>query len=282
MIPIHRLKIAGKSIGDDNPAYIIAEIGINHNGSVELAQELILAAQKSGADAVKFQTYITEKRVAKNSPFFRILKECELSQENHVKLFNFAKKLKITFFSTPFDKKSADFLEKLGVPAYKIASFYITHLSLIRHIAKKKIPMIVSCGMTVQKEVDSAVDSIKKYNTPFTLLHCISSYPTKDYDANLAVIPTLKEIYHVPIGFSDHTLGIKIAPLSVAAGAKLLEKHFTLDKNMIGPDHKLSSTPNEFKKMVTDIRQVEKFLGNPTIRLIPSEKAILQFRKYSK
>lgn len=276
------IRIANNWIGENHPVFVVAEIGINHGGSVELAAKMIDAAKESGANAVKFQTYITEKRVKKNNPLFPILKKCELSRNNFAKLFNLAKKRKIIFFSTPFDEENADFLEKLGTFAFKIASFYITHLALIRHIARKHLPMIISCGAVEQEEINTIVKLVKHHNTPLALLHCISSYPTKQENANLSVIQTLKRLYNIPIGFSDHTLGIDVAVLSVVAGAKIIEKHFTLNKNLVGPDHKLSIDPKDMELMVQNIRRIEAILGSPEIRLRAAEKSILQFRVYSK
>lgn len=277
-----RVRIANHWIGKDCPVFIVAEIGINHGGSVDMATKMIAAAKEAGADAVKFQSYITEKRAGEDNPLFPILKKCELSEKDHVRLFKVARKKRIIFFSTPFDEKSADFLEELGVPIFKIASFYITHHRLIRHLAAKRKPIILSRGMARKKEIDSAVKIIRRYGTPFILLHCISSYPTKEDDVNLAVIQTLKNLYRVPVGFSDHTDGINIPVLAVAAGAKVIEKHFTLSKKMSGPDHKLSLIPKEFKEMVQQIRRVETALGSPKIRRLPTEKTILPFRVYSK
>jgi len=271
--------IGEKEIGEGKPTFIIAEAGINHGGDLEIAKKLIEAAAKSGADAVKFQTYITEKRVKKESPIFNLLKECELNEKDHEELFSFAEKKNIIFFSTPFDEESVELLVNLGVPLLKIASFDIVNQKLLRKVATQNIPIIISRGMADNNEINRALNIFNQYNATYALLHCVSAYPLGDDDANLNIIKTLKKEYDCPIGYSDHTLGIKVPVLSVAVGATLIEKHFTLDKNLDGPDHKLSANPDEFNEMVTQIREVEKILGSNTIRLIEAEKGALIYRR---
>ncbi len=271
---------AGKRpIGEGEPVFVIAEAGINHNGDPELAEELIREAKTSGADAIKFQTYITEKRVPKDSPIFGILKQCELSFKQQEELFRKADSAGILFFSTPFDEESADFLSEIGVPLIKIASFDIVNLKLLRHVSKKKIPMIVSRGMANEAEVDRAVDIFEENEVPYAILHCISSYPNKEENANLRVIQTLKEKYTCPIGYSDHTLGIRTPVLAVASGATVIEKHFTLDQAMPGPDHTISCDPSLMSEMIQQIRETEKILGGGALKVYEAEIPTLVYRR---
>lgn len=276
-----KIKLKNLFIGDGEPVFIIAEAGINHNGELKLAEELIRQAKKSGANAIKFQTYITEKRVPSNSPIFGILKQCELSQKNQADLARLAAHEGILFFSTPFDLESADFLASLGVELMKIASFDIVNKSLLRQVASKKIPTIISRGMATADEIGEAVTIFDQKNTPIALLHCVSSYPNSDDNANLRVIQTLKEKYGRVTGYSDHTLGIRAAVLSVAAGAAVIEKHFTLDRKMAGPDHAMSCDPATLKQMVKEIRETECILGDNRIRMIDAEKGTSIFRRPS-
>ncbi len=276
-----KIKAGSKTIGEKEPVFIIAEAGINHNGDMKLAEQLIVEAKNAGADAIKFQTYLTEKRVPKDSPIFGILKQCELSFENQKKLAAFAAKQGVLFFSTPFDEESADFLADLGVPLMKIASFDIVNLKLLRRVASKKIPTIISRGMASEAEVAAAVDIFSAAEVPFVLLHCISSYPNKEENANLNVIGTLRERFSCLSGYSDHTLGIKVPVLAAAAGAVAIEKHFTLDTKAPGPDHALSCDPRMMKEMVRQVREVETILGQGEIRLYDAEKPIVQYRRPS-
>lgn len=276
------IQIGNKTIGPAGNTFVIAEAGINHNGDMKLAVKLIQEAKKSGADAVKFQTYITEKRVPKDSPIFGILKQCELSFKDQTELSKIAESEGIIFFSTPFDEESADFLAGLEVPVIKVASFDIVNLRLLKHVAGKKIPVIVSRGMANEKEVDEAVHVFNQSGLPYVLLHCISSYPNKEEDANLRVMQTLRERYGCPVGYSDHTLGIRVPVLAVAAGAVAIEKHFTLDRAMAGPDHTISCDPSMMSRMVAEIRETEKILGQSEIRVYEPEKPILVYRRASR
>ncbi len=275
-------KFGGKVIGENEPVFIIAECGINHGGSVDIAADMIRKAAESGADAVKFQTYITEKRVPKESPIFDLLKDCELNSDAHHRLYEVAQKSNIEFFSTPFDTESVALLEEIGVPGYKIASFDIVNLSLMRSVGKIGKPVICSTGMADEAEVLKAKEILSSYKIPFALLHCISAYPTKEEDANLSVIHSLQSLYSGPIGYSDHTLGIEVPILAVASGAKVIEKHFTLNKTAVGPDHKLSADPDELKRMVNGIRRVEVIMGDSKLGVAEPERNTLVFRRQSK
>jgi N,N'-diacetyllegionaminate synthase len=283
------VNISGREIGESSPCFIIAEAGVNHNGDINLAIKLIDAAVNAGADAVKFQTFNTSDLViagAKKAKYqqettgsqenqYEMLKKLEFKPEDFRKLSNYAHKKGILFLSTPFDEKSVDLLETLNVPAFKIPSGEITNLPLLQHIAHKKKPIILSTGMSVINEIKTAVSTLKKEGTrDIILLHCISSYPALPEDINLKFMATLKRVFRLPVGFSDHTTGIYVPAAAAAMGACVIEKHFTLDKNLPGPDHRASLEPGELKKMVTAIRIVEKALGNGKRRLTKEEKNI--------
>ncbi len=268
-------------IGRDKPTFIIAEAGINHNGDLKTAFRLVDAAKKAGASAIKFQTYITEKRVPKGSPIYSILKQCELTWEDTRKLKQYADKKGIMFFSTPFDQESVAFLAALGVPLLKVASFDIVNLSLLRAMIKTKIPMIISRGMASAAEVDTAARMCKKGGVEFALLHCVSAYPAPKKAVNLRAITTLAERFDVPVGFSDHTLDIDACVYAVVRGATVLEKHFTLDRKMKGPDHQLSADPKMLATLVSRVREAEDMLGSGTLVSLPAEADIRQYRRVS-
>lgn len=245
--------------------YIIAEAGINHNSDIKIAKKMIEVAAQCGANAIKFQTFTPEELFSEvvNPDLYNLSKTWVLSKQDHVELQKHAKKNKITFFSTPCGFKSANLLKNLKVPLMKIASGEITNLELIDHIAKMKIPMIISTGMTSISEISKVVEIVQSHKCDFSLLHCVSSYPAKSSDANLSTISHLRNMFNVPIGFSDHTVGIDVSLAAVALGATIIEKHFTLDKNMEGPDQKLSIDPKELSDLVKKARIIEKALGVP-------------------
>ncbi len=276
-----KIQINSENIGESSPIYVIAEVGINHNGDPKTAEKLIRAAKSAGANAVKFQTYITKKRVPEDSPLYGILKKCELSYRVQTSLKSFADAEGITFFSTPFDMESVDFLAGLDVPAYKIASFELVNLSLVRHIASVGKPVIASRGMTNRKEIDNFVQIMGAKQTPYALLHCVSAYPTALENANLNVIRSLMKAYECPVGYSDHTLGIKASVLSVAVGAQIIEKHFTLDRGMEGPDHGISADPEEMSEIVRNCRDLVSVLGDGKICCSKAEAEFTWLRRPS-
>lgn len=260
-----------------SPCFIIAEAGVNHNGDLKLAMELIDVAFQAKADAVKFQTFSAERLVTRSASKaeyqrkttdaresqFDMLQRLELSQEAHFELKEYAEKKGILFLSTPFDEISADFLSNLGVPAFKIPSGEITNLPFLEHVAKKMRPMIVSTGMATLDEVRVAVKKIRETgNNELALLHCVSAYPAEPSWINLRAMETLAHTFEVPVGFSDHTTGIEISLAAVALGAKIIEKHFTLDRKLPGPDHGASLEPEELCALVAGIRKVESALGD--------------------
>ncbi len=254
--------------------FVIAEAGINHNGDIKIAKKMIEQAAKSGANAIKFQTIIPDELFSKqeNPELFKMSHDWILSKNDHITLQKYALKNKIIFFSTPFGRKSAKLLQEIKTPIIKIASGEITNYDLISYVAKMHKHIILSTGMSNISEIASAVKIIKNHNCPLTILHCISSYPTKISDTNLSTIPFLKNLFNLPIGFSDHTFGIEASLAAVSLGACVIEKHFTLDQKMDGPDQKLSLEPLEFQDMTKKIRQIEKSIGIPRLEPLKSEQ----------
>jgi len=273
--------------------YIIAEIGVNHAGSVNLAKEMIISAKKSGADAVKFQTFTAEKLVSSDTPkvkyqesttdkdesHYQMIKSLEFSYDDHIPVFEYCKSLGVDFISTPYDIESAKFLVSIGVKIFKTASADIVDLSLHTFIARNAEVAIVSTGMATLGEIEQVVGIYRKHSCQLTLLHCVSNYPCANGSLNLNVITTLKNAFFCDVGYSDHAVGPLPAVASVALGATIVEKHFTLDKNMVGPDHKASSDPKEFSELVSAIRETEISLGSP-IKTVQKEE--MQMRKVSR
>lgn len=254
--------------------FIIAEAGVNHNGSFELAKKLVDKAVEAGVDCVKFQTFKSENLVnksAKKAEYqventgkddgqLNMLKSLELSYEQFGELKKYCESKGIMFISTPFDLESADFLNDLGMEIFKIPSGEITNLPYLRKINSYKKEVILSTGMTTLDEIQAAVNVLK--DCKVSLLHCTTEYPCPYDSVNMNAMITMREEFNLPVGYSDHTQGIEIPIMAVAMGAKVIEKHFTLDKNMDGPDHKASLEPDELKEMVSAIRNVEKAFGN--------------------
>ena len=291
-----KIKIGNKFIGENEPCFIVAEAGANHDSILERGKELIRKAVEGGADAIKFQTYVSGKLTTKTAQKYwkddkpketqyQVFNKLDkLTKNDWKELIKLCNELGIIFLSTPFDEESADFLEDLGVPAFKIASADITHLPFLKHVAKKGLPMIVSTGMATTDEIKEAVEVIKSTgNENIILLHCIISYPTAPEDANLRTIKTLQTSFpSIPIGFSDHTIGISVPTAAVALDAKMIEKHFTIDKSLPGsPDHCLSVDPEDLKLMVDSIRTVEKALGSAIKRPIEAEREGLKYARRS-
>lgn len=283
------IQINQKKIGDNSPCFIIAEAGVNHNGDIEIAQRLIDAAVEAGADAIKFQTFNADllvtpdaqkaryqkKSTSTSESQYQMLKRLELSPLAFKKLSDYANMKKIIFFSSPFDLKSVDILDRIEVPLYKIPSGEITNLPLLTYIAKKGKPIILSTGMATFEEIDEAIDIIKNEGVvDIILLYCVTSYPAKIESLDLTVISSLRERYHLPVGFSDHTTGIVAAIVARTLNACVIEKHFTLDRKMSGPDHQASLDPKGLKKLVMAIREVESALGNGTKKISKEESEI--------
>ncbi len=266
------LEIDGKKIGPGYPTFFIAEAGLNHNGDIKLAKRLIDEAKNSGASAIKFQTFQTEKFVRKSNKYFDLFKQAQLSYEDFGELSDYAKTQEMTFFSAPFDIESANQLKKLGVPAFKIASSDLINVPLIKHVAKMNLPIIISTGLSIMKEVEEAVNyCLYQGNDKIALLHCIAHYPTIPEEANLDAITEMKNQFPYPVGYSDNGESTLVDIAAVSLGANLIEKHFTLDKKLPGPDHSFSITPSELKDLMAQIRQIEQIKGNGRKTPQPSE-----------
>ncbi len=283
MINKNIMQIGEFKIGEGYPAFIIAEAGVNHNGNLAKAKEMIFAAKKAGVDAIKFQTFsvvymVTEdapianyqaQKIATNLSQYEMLKSLTLSMRDHQELVGCCKSQGLIFLSTPFDLPSIALLEKLDLQAYKISSGEITNTPLLKAIAQKGKPILLSTGMTHLGEVDDAIRFLESVGGhQINLLHCTSSYPASPFEINLNAIKTLRQAFQVPVGYSDHTEGIDICIAAVAIGACIIEKHFTLDKTLPGPDHQASIEPDELKNLVLAVRRVEAAMG--TGRKAPS------------
>lgn len=287
---MRKIKIGNKFIGEGEPCFIIAEVGSNHNGKLEQAKKLIDVASEAKVDAVKFQVFRAEKLYPKNAgiskylkidrPIFEIIKEMEMPYEWIPKLTDYCKEKSIIFLASVFDEKSVDKLDAY-VLAHKIASYELTHTPLIKYIAKKQKPMILSTGASTLLEIEEAVQSVyKERNKDLCLMQCTAKYPAPLSSINVRVVKTLKEKFKIPVGLSDHSREPFIAPLAaVALGANLIEKHFTLDNSLPGPDHKFALEPNELKEMVEKIRMVEKVLGSEKKEVERVEKELYDFAK---
>jgi len=274
---LKKLQLEDRYLGAGEPVFVIAEAGVNHNGNIDIAKKLIDVAVTAGADAVKFQSFKAESLVTDSAPKadyqlrttsetesqLQMLQKLELSREAHRELQNYCAEKSIMFLSTPFDEESANMLEQLGVAAFKLSSGDLTNNILVKHVAAKGKPMILSTGMATLAEVADAVKVVEQAGCDqLVLLHCVSNYPSDPSETNLRAITTMEETFGVPVGFSDHTDGIEVALAAVALGARVIEKHFTLDRNMPGPDHRASLEPEQLNTYIRGIRIVEKSLGN--------------------
>lgn len=257
------LYLDGKVVNANNRPYLIAEIGLNHNKDIELTKKMIERAKYSGADSVKFQVYETENLINEDSDAFKIFKGLELNYEEIKILNDYSKDIGITFFATPFSFKSVDILEKINVPFYKVASMDINYYEFIKYIGETKKPIILSTGMSNIGEIEKAVNTIvKSGNENIAILHCVSKYPPDYSELNIRMITKLLTLFpEYQIGFSDHTLDNAMAIVARTLGATIFEKHFTLDKNLSGPDHKISTTPEEFENYRSVLINVDKSLN---------------------
>ncbi len=266
----------------NNRTYIIAEIGINHRGDIEVAKQLIDSAVRSGVDAVKFQTYLTEKRAPKgNKEVFQTLKSLELPFEAFKELKDYTKQYDVDFFSTPFDKESVEYLESIDMDIYKIASFDVVNHKLLQTVAKTGKPVIMSVGMSNLDEIEDAYNILKEGTDSVGILHCISSYPTMEKDSNLSNIYKIQEKYDCIVGQSDHTNDIKVPIYAAAAGAQILEKHFKIDEEFECIDSPVSITETQMKGLVEEVRGLEKIFGDENFGLREAEKGIEIFRRSS-
>ena len=285
------IKIKGKVVGDGKPCYILAEAGCNHNADINIAKKLIDISVEAQADGIKFQTYKAENMYSKKTPMMKHFKErlsvgndatmydlikmTELPYEMHKPIAGYCLEKEIPFLSTPFGEDDVDFLDKFDVPAYKIASFEMTHFPLIKKVAGKGKPVILSTGMSTLGDIEKVLTIINgEGNDQVILLHCVSNYPAKPEDYNLKVIQTLKSAFGYPVGLSDHTPGVEVPKIAFALGANLIEKHITIDQDLPGPDHYFSLTPDELKELVKVRNGIEEMLGNPQKRCTEAEKSM--------
>ena len=279
------VKIHNKLIGPGHPCFVVAEAGVNHNGDVRIAHQLIDTAVRAGADAIKFQSFVTEDlitREAQKADYqlkatgldgtqYEMLKALELNAQDHYELKRHCEQKDIVYLCTPYESKSVDMLHELDVSAFKIASTDTNNIPFLRYIADKGRPVILSTGMANLGEVENALDALGGLVGNIIIMHCTSEYPAPVNDSNLKAIITLQEAFRCPVGFSDHTAGVEVSTWAVAIGASVIEKHFTLDSGMEGPDHRASMEPDELIALVQAIRSVEIALGDGIKRPMPSE-----------
>lgn len=280
----------------DNQIFIIAEAGDNHNGNFDLALQLVDKAAEAGADCVKFQTFVTENVISKfaekadyqkqttgeNESQYEMVKKLELSFEQFRLIHKYCQEKNIIFLSTPFDLDSIDFLEEIQIPFWKIPSGEITNLPYLEKIAKTEKDIIMSTGMCTMEEIEAALSVLREHGAgKITLLHCNTEYPTPFEDVNLRAMQEMKKAFGVSVGYSDHTVGIAVPIAATAMGASVIEKHFTLDKNMEGPDHRASLEPEELKQMVRSIRNIERAMGSGKKQPSPSEQKNISIARKS-
>jgi len=290
------LSFNGKPVGEGHHPYIIAEAGLNHNGSLELAFKLVDLAVEAGCDAIKFQTFKSSSRISgkikkaryaettlgEQETLPEMFQRLEFGPEEHKRLFAYARERGIEIFSTPFDFESVDLLESLGVHLYKIASFDVVNIPLLKYVAATNKPMIVSTGMSTLGQIEEALEAIRSEgNSNVLLLHCVSAYPAAPENMNLNVIKTLKRTFGVPVGLSDHTLGIKVSEIALALGANAIERHFTLDRTMEGPDHIFSSEVSEMRELVRYAQIINSILGDGRKKIEASEYDMINTQRRS-
>ena len=283
---IESILIGGIEIGENRPVVTIAEAAVEHLGSIEVAKRMVDAAKDAGADFIKFQLHLADSEMLPGSIKFwggsmdEVLKRYNLSVNEHRELIGYCKTQGIQYLCTPFCAAAADILDDLGVPAFKIGSGEMTNIPMLRHIAKKKKPMIVSTGMATLKELEETVVALKAEETALILTNCTSIYPPKYHQINLGLIPKLKEKFDLLVGHSDHTPDIWTALGAVAMGAVVIEKHFTIDRRMKGPDYEVSLEPDEFKTMVEAIKKIEAAMGSE-MGVYPEEEIVRNWAHHS-
>ncbi len=277
-------EFCGKLLGDRHPPFIVAEIGFNHNGDLDLAKKMIKSAAVNGADAVKFQTFIGEELVSRKHivndpdnngqqvPLYQFFKRYELKREDYHELFAFAEKLDVPMFSTPFDESSLDMLVEMGMPAVKVASCDLTYHPFLKQVARKGLPVVLSSGMGTVDEIEQALDIIRgEGNDRVVLLHCVSNYPSHHEEMNLRCLASLRDRFRVPVGLSDHSLDNLSSVVASALGAVMIEKHFTVDRNLPGADQSISMEPDDLLDLKDTTLSVHKILGGKSKTIQPSE-----------
>ena len=284
---VRRVKLGARTIGPGAPVFIVAEAGVNHNGDEELARRLVDAAGAAGVDAVKFQTFRSEKVISVSAPQadyqrvntgrsetqLEMARRLEMGAEQTERISDHCRRAGVVFLSSPFDEDSADLLERLGVPAFKVGSGELTNHRFLSYLAGKGRPLLLSTGMATIEETAAALEVVERAGNPqLCLFHCVSSYPTPPSECNLRAMEAMRARFRLPVGWSDHTLGIHVSVAAVALGAHLIEKHFTLDRGLPGPDHAASLEPDELAALVRQIREVEQALGDGVKRRMPCEE----------
>ena len=290
------INIGNKRVGGENPIYFIAEIGVNHCGDINLAKKMIIAAKQSGADAVKFQTFSAELLVTPKTPkvkyqekftstkesHYAMIKSLELSKDKHYTLMDFCKKQKIHFMSTPYDTESAKFLNEIKCDTFKTSSADLVDLHLHSYLAKTGKTVIISTGMANLEEIRERVEIYRNHlNNNFILLHCVSNYPCTDQSLNMSVLPKLASTFNCLVGYSDHSVSNEAASISVSLGGVVIEKHFTIDKELQGPDQKASSLPQEFSLLVKTVKNTQLILGVDEKKCQPEESQMASVSRKS-
>jgi sialic acid synthase SpsE len=270
------VRVGDRRIGGGERCFVIAEAGINHNGDASLAHRMVDAAADAGVDAIKFQTWDPDGLWSRdNESAYAMAHDLALSDDTFRQLGAHANERDLMFLSTPFDEVSADFLDSLGVPAFKIPSGEITTTPFLAHVASKGKPMLISTGMSSLPEVIAALETVRAHgDPPVALFHCVSNYPLDPAECNLRAMDTMRSRLHLAVGWSDHSVGINLSVAAVAMGAELLEKHFTLDRSLPGPDHPASLEPTELRKLVAAVRETEAAFGDGFKEPVPSEQAV--------
>jgi N,N'-diacetyllegionaminate synthase len=270
------IKLGNKIISENSAVFIIAEAGVNHGGDMNIARQLIDIAVDAGVDAIKFQAFKTEHLILRNvekAPYqkkttlqtesqFDMLKKLEVTKEQNIELREYCKNNNIIFLTTPFDEVSLDEIDELDLPAYKIASTDATNLPFLKKVAQKGKPVFLSTGMTYLSEIEMALETMYPYNKNIVLLQCTANYPICNDEVNLNVLKTFRSFFNILLGYSDHSIGIGAAPYAIPMGVKVVEKHFTIDKSLEGPDHRASLSPDELKDFVKVVRRVESYMGS--------------------
>ncbi len=285
-------EFCGKLLGARHPAFLVAEIGFNHNGDVELAKRMIESAAKNGADAVKLQTFVASEMISKSLlvddpdnpgseiPFYEFFQRYELSRADYEVLIAYADKLSVPLFSTPFDEASLDMLVELGMPALKIASPDLTYMPFLERAAESGLPVVLSTGMGNDKEIGEALHALRKASSVI-LLHCVSNYPSRYEEMNLACMAGMRSQFKLPVGLSDHTLDNLSAVVAASLGAVLIEKHFTLDRNLPGVDQSISMEPGGLRQLKSELLNVAKILGEGKKEIQESEIPVRQSARRS-
>ena len=292
MVEKKRINFCGKLLGAGHPAFLVAEIGFNHNGDVELAKRMIESAANNGADAVKLQTFVAREMISNSLladdpdhpgneiPFYEFFQRYELSRADYKDLIAYAGKLNIPLFSTPFDDASLDMLVELGMPALKIASPDLTYTPFLERAAETDLPVVLSTGMGNEKEIGEALHALRKASSVI-LLHCVSNYPSRYEEMNMACLAGMRSKFELPVGLSDHTLDNLSAVVAASLGAVLIEKHFTLDRNLPGMDQSISMQPEDLRQLKSELLNVTKILGDGKKKIQESEIPVRQSARRS-